>query len=93
VRRTTPAPRGGNPPTDELRLDLGAAATLETPRVPVRAPLSPSPIEGILEPGAETDQAVDAVLPRVLAALDPALGDDAELIEVVSDCVVELRPR
>ena len=69
VRRTTPAPRGGNPPTDELRLDLGAAATLETPRVPVRAPLSPSAIEEILEPGAETDQAVAAVLPRVLAAL------------------------
>ena len=35
---------------------------------------------------------VDTV-PRVLAALDPALGDDAELIAAVSAGVEELRPR
>ena len=36
--------------------------------------------------------AVDMV-PRVLAALDPALGDDAELVAAVSAGVEELRPR
>jgi uncharacterized RDD family membrane protein YckC len=69
VRRTTPAPRSGNRPTDELRLDLDAAATLDTPRIPVRASLSPSAAAEIPEQEAETDQAVAPVVPRVLAAV------------------------
>jgi fructuronate reductase len=36
---------------------------------------------------------VPAAVPRVLAALDPALADDADLVAAVRETVEELRPR
>ena len=44
------------------------------------------------ELGALLDRGPAAAVPRVLAALDPALGDDAELVAAVRGQLDELRP-
>jgi fructuronate reductase len=54
-----------------------------------------APVKDVREPELRPllDGALSDAAPRVLAALDPALGDDTDLVAAVSSCVAELRSR
>jgi fructuronate reductase len=54
-----------------------------------------APVRDVREPELRrvVEGGVPGAVPRVLAALDPELADDLDLVAAVSACVAELRPR